>query len=355
MSKAGGSLPRICVVPRLAGVGGMVSFQHKLAAGLAARGVEVTQVLTDEPYQAVLVIGGTRDLPGLWRARRRGVPVVQRLDGMNWLHRLDSQRGLLKSGVRHFLRAEYGNLVLSLLRSRIATHIVYQSQFVRGWWERVHGVARPANSVIYNGVDLSIYTPDGPAELPPDRVRLLLVEGSLMGGYEQGLEAAVGLAQCLAQSHRLELMVVGRVSPQVQQTWAARLAQMEKPGFQLTWYGLAQREQIPEIDRSAHMLYSSDINAACPNSVIEALACGLPVVAFDTGALPELVTGDAGRVAAYGGDPWKLEAPDLDALAQAAGQVLADTPHFRRAARARAVAAFGLDQMVESYMGVLGL
>ena len=44
-----------------------------------------------------------------------------------------------------------------------------------------------------------------------------------------------------------------------------------------------------------------------PNSVIEALACGLPVVSFDTGALPELVTPGAGRVVAYGGDPWRLD------------------------------------------------
>jgi hypothetical protein len=47
---------RVCLLPRLAGVGGMVSFQHKLAAGLAARGVEVCYDLRDTPYAAVLVI-----------------------------------------------------------------------------------------------------------------------------------------------------------------------------------------------------------------------------------------------------------------------------------------------------------
>jgi glycosyltransferase involved in cell wall biosynthesis len=87
--------------------------------------------------------------------------------------------------------------------------------------------------------------------------------------------------------------------------------------------------------------------------VIEALACGLPVVSFDTGALSELVTGDAGRIVAYGGDPWRLDPPDVDGLARAASELLGDLPRFRLAARQRAEAAFGLDDMVQAYLDVL--
>ena len=54
-------------------------------------------------------------------------------------------------------------------------------------------------------------------------------------------------------------------------------------------------ERIPAIDRSAHLLYSGDLNAACPNSVIEALACGLPVVASNVSVVPALIR-DCGEV-----------------------------------------------------------
>ncbi len=80
---------------------------------------------------------------------------------------------------------------------------------------------------------------------------------------------------------------------------------------------------FPEIDRSAHMLFSADLNAACPNSVIEAMACGLPVAGFDTGALNELIVGDAGRLVPYGGDPWRLEKPDISG---SGGCIGGDTP-----------------------------
>jgi len=333
---------RICLIPKVHGVGGMVSFQAKLAAGLAARGIQTCDDLADQPYDAVLVTGGTRDLSGLSRARRRGVRIVQRLDGINWLHRRQ------RTGLRHTLRAEGGNLLLIYLRSRLATHLVYQSAFVRGWWESWFGAVRKPSAVIHNGVDLGVYTPDGPHERPVDRSRLLMVEGSLGGGYEAGLTTAVRLSELLAEKDiPVELMIVGQVGAGLQTAVQARSR------VPLLWAGTVPGERIPYLDRSAHLLYSADLNAACPNSVIEALACGLPVVAFDTGALPELVTGDAGRLAPYGADPWRLEPPDLPALAQAAAGLLSEAERFRAAARARAVEAFGLEHMIERYLEAL--
>jgi glycosyltransferase involved in cell wall biosynthesis len=334
---------RLCLTPRVHGVGGMVSFLHKLTAGLEARGIQTTNDLQNTPYNSVLVIGGTRDLRGLWRAKRRGTPIVQRLNGINWLHRK------LKTGIRHNLRAEYGNWLLNLIRVRFATHIVYQSNFAKGWWERVYGKTPTSSSVIYNGVDLNEYSPNGMHSRPTDRYRLLLVEGSLQGGYEMGLETAVELTQYLITNYHLpiELMIVGKVSPELKTSWDA------KAGFPITWAGLNPRERIPEIDRSAHLLYSADINAACPNSVIEALACGLPVAAFDTGALPELVPTRAGRIVPYGGDPWQLDSPDVGALAKGVVEMIEDGEGMRQAARVRAEELFGLERMVEKYLNVL--
>jgi glycosyltransferase involved in cell wall biosynthesis len=145
----------------------------------------------------------------------------------------------------------------------------------------------------------------------------------------------------------VHLMVAGKISPAIK----ARAERNEDVTVQ--WAGVVPRERIPELDRSAHLLYAADLNAACPNAVVEAMACGLPVVAFETGALPELVQGDSGRLAPYGGDPWKLETPDLDGLANAALEVLSDPPRFQTSARARAEAAFSLDQMVKGYLDAL--
>jgi len=337
------STPRICLVPRLTGLGGPVSFQAKLASGLAARGVEVSFDPADAGCQAVLITGGTYHLEILWRLRRRGARLVQRLDGMNWVHRKR------RTGLRHYLRSEANNLVLALIRRRFADRIVYQSGFSKEWWERVYGPLSAPDRVIYNGIDLNAYTAEGPQALPADCIRLLMVEGHLGGGNESGLENGIHLAETLIHEHHLpvELCVVGDVPTSLRAAGERRL------GAAMRWAGIVPRERIPETDRSAHLLFSADLNAACPNAVIEALACGLPVVAFDTGALRELVSDGAGSVVPYGSNHWNLEPPDIPALARAAAEILADLPRRRQAARRRAEAAFGLDRMVDQYLEFL--
>jgi glycosyltransferase involved in cell wall biosynthesis len=338
-------IKKICVIPKVSGVGGMVSFRARLTQGLVKRGILVTNELGDTPFEAVLVIGGSRDLTGIWLAKRRGVPVIQRLDGINWIHRK------CRTGWRHFLRAEYGNYILSLIRSRLASQIVYQSEFSHQWWERVYGKNKTAWHVVHNGVDLVKYTPLGPGAVPVDHVRILLVEGTIGGGYELGLQTAVQLSETLqtAYSRQIEIMVVGRIAESVANPWKSTL------GDRLSFVGQVPIEKIPELDRSAHVLFAADLNPACPNSVIEALACGLPVVGFDTGALSEIVTEGSGELVPYGGDPWKLDTPDIAGLAKAAGRILDNQAAYRQAARQRAEKWFSLDRMVEGYLDVMDL
>jgi glycosyltransferase involved in cell wall biosynthesis len=335
-------LKRICITPRVSGVGGMVSFAAKFSAGLHQRGIEVTYDL-DDTYDAVLVIGGTwRNLVGLRRAKRKGIPIVQRLDGINWLHRKT------RTGLRHWLRAESANWLLAYIRARLATRVVYQSHFVVEWWQQKEGDG-PASRVNYNGVDLELFTPTGPEPPPADKIRILMVEGSLQGGYELGLESAVALANKIQSEHgrQAELVIAGRVDEASKQKWTQRSQ------ISIDWRGVVPNADVPALNRSAHFLYSSDLNAACPNSVIEALACGLPVLAFDTGALKELVPTSAGRIVAYGGDPWKLDPPDINALTQGALEILESQSALRAGARKHAEQAFSLDRMVDAYLEAL--
>ncbi len=331
----------ICILPQKIGHGGPGSFHTRIATVLTSRGYHLNHDPLDPANSVILVIGGTRHIGLLREAKRNGVRIVQRLNGMNWVHRQK------RTGIKHFLRAEVNNWILKTIRG-MADQIVYQSNFTQGWWSRTYGETKTPGHVIYNGVNLDVFNPLGAGTPPTDRTRILLVEGNLGGGYEGGLESAVQMAKLLnkRQSIPVELMVVGNVPANLQISYLGC-------GVDIVWKGLVKREAIPAIDRSAHLFFSSDINAACPNSVIEALACGLPVIGYDTGALAELVTADCGAVARYGSDPWKLQKPDIHALVDAAQQSLTSPSQKRSAARARAEEKFNIERIVDQYLKVL--
>ena len=203
--------------------------------------------------------------------------------------------------------------------------------------------------MVHNGIDLKEYSPGTEERSAGGRCRLLVVEGSLGGGYDMGLDNAVRLAETLAGKHGfpMELMVAGKVSNEHKKRVEAHAH------VPLLWAGVVEPGKIPEIMGEARLLFSADLHPACPNSVIEALACGLPVVAFDTGAVKELVRGDAGRVVPYGGDPWKIGPPDILGLAEAGAEILRDRKRFSAGARAQAEKELGLEAMMDGYLKAL--
>lgn len=333
----------ICVLPKLNGPGGPSSFQSKLKKGFTDLGIEVHHDVRRANTKSLLIIGGTKQLSDLIYAKRKGLKIVQRLDGMNWLHKRSC------TGIFHYLRSEIINLQLSFIRRWLADEIVYQSRFTRDWWNTVYKSLKTPAHIIHNGVDLKLFNPNGPETLPEQFIRILVVEGSFKGGHERDLYNAVAGASQISMklNEIVELMIVGDAPREMRDS--------VKPKGKTTvrWMGLVPHAEIPAIDRSAHLLFPAEINAACPNAVVEALASGLPVVGYATGSIPELVGDDGGIVVPYGANYWKLEQPDTGALANAAVKVLDNLRKYRKTARKRAEEKFSLKQMVTSYKKVL--
>ncbi len=340
-----GDYPIIGIIPDVKGLGGPASFHQKLVQGLSKRKIQVTYDLATPNLGAVLVIAGSRHLQTLSNVKNKGIPIIQRLNGMNWVHRVRF------TGVRHYIRSEINNWILQYIRKNVATEIVYQSHFSQQWWDRVYKPVDKPTHTIYNGVDLVSYFPAQESPALQDVIRVMVVEGHLKNGLELGLyNAACALSNWHGyQKLPIHLVIAGDVPSQVRGKVEEQL-----PG-RVDWLGIVPREKIPDELRKSHLFFSVEMNPACPNSVVEALACGLPVVAYESGAIKELVPKSSGIVLPYGTDVWQMDPVCVGDFQSAGNQLLDNLFDYRRSARETAVNRFGLDLMVEHYLDVLQL
>lgn len=329
---------RVCIPTSPAHVGGPTSFYRKLVSELAKRGVEVTNNLDDWPYQVILLINGTRRINKVLYYKKRGARVVQRLGGLNWLHRR------LPVTWREYLLAEVRNINMWIIRKFLADHIVYQSRFVKDWWNSRYGVAKAPSKIIYNGVDLALFSPDGPAYDCEDDVCIISVEGAQgVDKFDTAVKLAYGLRRL---GMRVRLLMFGH-------PWKNAQERYSRHSF-VVFKGVVPNADLPYFYRGADVYVATDIIAACPNSVIEALACGTPVIGYKAGALPELVDESAGRCVEYLGNPWNLEPPNNEeALVRATLEILEAKSRFRRSARELAERRFGQEHMGIAYYHVL--
>lgn len=158
-----------------------------------------------------------------------------------------------------------------------ADHVIYQSEFCKLSSDRFLGEPSPARwEVLHNPVDTTRFAP---AEALPQQPTLLLA-GNRMQPYR--LDVALRTLELLPPEWRL--LVAGPVPAGVDAT--SLPDRVELAG----WY--TQRD-APALFRRAHLLLHPKYNDPCPTFVLEAMACGLPVVHSASGGVPELV-GDTG-------------------------------------------------------------
>ena len=228
-----------------------------------------------------------------------------------------------------------------------ADHVFYQSVFCRDCVERFLGPRNASSEILYNAVDIGHFTPR--AEQPGNRPFRFLVTGRISPSTAHRLTSSIaGLAAARKGGLDVAMTVAGGIDPAVEGPVRAEIGRLGIADA-VTFTGSYGRNEAPGLYRSADAYLMTKHNDPCPNSVLEALASGLPVLYSASGGVPELVGEEAGV-----GLPVPLTfdhavVPEPAAIAEGMGCIIRDHERMAAAARRRAIERFSLSDWFERH------
>lgn len=231
----------------------------------------------------------------LWRLLRKLKPTV--LHSYN-LATLEYHPVAWLAGVSGHLHAEHGRDISDLhgkvikyqrLRRWISPFLntfVSVSADLQQWLHNVVKIKANKNQLIYNGVNTEKFQP---VNYQNDIFTFIHVARLAPIKNQQMLIAAAALLQQQDQSP-WQLCLVGDGPAMDDLQTLSQQAGLSPDRVRF----LGERKDIAQLMAQSHVFVMSSISEGVPMTILEAMACGLPVVATAVGGIPELISSNEG-------------------------------------------------------------
>ncbi|MEC8299446.1 MAG: glycosyltransferase family 4 protein [Pseudomonadota bacterium] len=207
----------------------------------------------------------------------------------------------LKIAIEHEKRWQYKLLInrwhhfLKMQKSvaKQIDQVVTVSESSRNDIEKDFGVARKNITVIHNGIDTEIFKPLPQIERNSETIMTTTSSDSPLKGLSYLLKAVAALTEEFPSLH---LNILGKVN---EGGTAARLIKELNLGSKVSFFSDISTREIVELYAKASCAVVPSLYEGFGLPAGEAMACEVPVVSTDGGALPEVV-GEAGLIVMAG-------------------------------------------------------
>ena len=281
---------------------------------------------------------------GILDIQKAGIPLVTTIH-----HPITRDRKLALAAEprwtrRLMIRRWHDFLTMQTAVARQLNYIVTVSQASRTDIIADFGVDPATIAVMYNGVEADLFRPMPHIERKPAQIMATASADTPHKGLQVLLRAAATLRQ---EGRELNLVLVGK--PRVGGATEQLVSQLNLEAH-IRWVSGVDHATIVELYAESTLAVVPSLYEGFGLPAVEAMACGIPLIVSDGGALPE-VAGEGGVV---------VPAGDAEALATAI-KALLDDPGARAAlgerARERGVNEFSWDvcaaRLVRYYRGAM--
>ena len=182
---------------------------------------------------------------------------------------------------------------------------------------------------IHNGIDLSVFSPS--STLVKDKNQKVILGVASVWDKRKGLEEFVKLRTLLPENYTI--MLVGLSQEQIS-TLPSGIT------------GIRRTEnvrQLADLYSMADAFVNPTLEDNFPTTNLEALACGTPVITYNTGGSPEAIDTESGFVVPY---------QDIDALAKNVIETCESQPFTSEQCRKRAETLYDKQKVFKRYINL---
>ncbi len=245
-------------------IGGTATFAKKFSDAAQENGISISNSLSSDFDTLFIIADCSLWYPIITKILRK--KIVQRLDGV--------YHPATPAGKWYPLY----NLKMQIIHNYLADVVIYQSKFSKLSCEKFLGKTRAAKTtIIYNGVDTEKIPKKATSH--SDGVPTKLLTFAKFRRRDQ-IEPIIESVKLL-DSKKFTLDIYGSYTENLKDLF-------ENLPDHMLFRGKKSNEALLQILHQYDIFLFSD-QSACPNSVIEAMAAGLPVVAFNRGSISELL------------------------------------------------------------------
>ena len=152
-----------------------------------------------------------------------------------------------------------------------------------------------AIGVICNGIDIKRFKPDRAAKLSSNGLRLLSVS-RLIG--RKGLDCLIDAVSRIKDTGvQLDIVGTGSIERQLKQ-----LAKKREVHDRIHFHGYRSNSELVRLYNSADIFVQSSLSESINMALLEAMSCGLPIVASRVGGVPEIIQNGKNGILTNSGD-----------------------------------------------------
>ncbi len=261
----------ICFVNKIYSIGGSGTFIQNLKNYLKRKKYIILD-LKKRNIDYIFVTGSNlRNIIPILFSKLFGSKIISRVDGKNWVHKYYSIFEF--SYIHSYLQ----NLNIFLFQL-ISDKIIYQSIFVKKTWYKK--IFKNKSVIIYNASNPCYKKRNFSKKVKPT---LISVEGSIDSAFN-----SKKLINCVDKNYKYE--IYGRVSKNFKDQFSKKK--------NIIFHGEVSRIEIKKILKKnrKYIFISLEMYPACPNSVIEAINHGIPVIGYDQGSMREIIKNKHGKL-----------------------------------------------------------